>query len=92
MSGSCRRAWNQTDLSMAPRWMWHKGAFWLTASVQADLRCLDLTDLEYTQALWAAALTPHTVSHAGSQWEYYHYRDPAGRPLIGLFGKSCCRQ
>lgn len=47
--------------------MWHKGAFWLTGSFKADLRCLDLTDLIYTPAFWAMALTStvciDTVAH-----------------------------
>lgn len=60
----CRRGRSRTDWSLARRWMWQKGAFWLTASVQADLRCLDLADLE--ASLWAAALTPHTFPCRGA--------------------------
>lgn len=40
---------------MAPRLMWPRGAFWLTASVRAKLRCRDLADLLYTIALSAIA-------------------------------------
>lgn len=53
---AARRASSQVGLVAAPHWMWHKGPFWLTASVQADPRCLDLPDLKYTTAFWAAAL------------------------------------
>lgn len=73
--------------------MWHKGAFWLTASVQANLRCLDLPDLIYTIALWAAALTSTACIAAEA-----HYRgsndveDSPSRLLLLIQRFPSCRK
>lgn len=67
--------------------------FWLTASVQADLRRLDLTDLQ--SALRAAPWTTHTFPWRGASGTSSLWgpcRDPAGilRGSCFLLWRSCC--
>ena len=86
---SFRRASSQADSSIALRSMWQKGAFWLTASVKADLKCLDLADLKYTIAFWAVALTSTACSTTEAHYSGSNdVKDSPSRLLIQRFS-SC---